>query len=481
MSLRLIAFVLCGASWMNLSAGLAAEAPRYNREVRPILAEHCFRCHGPDSALRKGELRLDRRELAIEKQAIRPGDAEHGGVIERIFSADPEEVMPPPATHKDLSAAEKETLKRWIAAGAEYEPHWSFLAPRRGEPPAVKNEAWPRNAIDRFVLARLEAEGLEPAPEADRRVLARCLSLDLTGLPPAPEDVDQFVADPSIDAYERYVDRLLTLPSWGEHRARYWLDAARYADTHGIHFDNYREMWLYRDWVIDAFNRNKPFDRFTIEQLAGDLLPDATLEQQIASGFNRCNITTNEGGAIDEEYLVLYDRDRTETTAQVWLGLTAGCAVCHDHKFDPLSQREFYELAAFFNNTPQRAYGRQQKRPTAGGVRSARRGQTSVSTDCRRIGRSRAAARGATNLGPRRFRRLGLDRHSCRNDCPGPRQWPEIARSPERRARRFGEYAGQRRVAASGGHRPAGLGRGPCLDAELQESTRPRARGGRSG
>jgi hypothetical protein len=219
----------------------------------------------------------------------------------------------------------------------------------------VKKIGWVRNPIDRFVLAELEKRGREPAPEADRRTLARRLSLDMTGLPPEPAAVDAFVKDTSADAYEKYVDRLMRSVHWGEHRGRYWLDAARYADTHGIHFDNYREIWSYRDWVIRAFNRNMHFDEFTIEQLAGDLLPDRTLDQVVASGFNRCNITTNEGGAINEEYLVLYTRDRTETVAQVWLGMTAGCAVCHSHKFDPLSQKEFYQMAAFFNNTTQAA------------------------------------------------------------------------------------------------------------------------------
>jgi mono/diheme cytochrome c family protein len=347
------ALLTCIALFSVAIVARAESAVRYNRDVRPILAENCFSCHGPDSASRKADLRLDRREAAITAEAIKPGQPDASDLIKRILSSDPDEMMPPPATHKVLKKEQKETLKRWIAAGAEYEPHWSLLAPQRPELPTVKNEAWIRNPIDRFILARLEQAGLQPAPEADRRTLARRLSLDLTGLPPAPEDVDQFVNDSSPDAYERYVDRLLELPQWGEHRGRYWLDAARYGDTHGIHIDNYREMWAYRDWVIDAFNRNVPFDRFTIEQLAGDLLPNATLEQRIASGFNRCNITTSEGGAIAEEYLVLYDRDRTETTSLVWMGLTAGCAVCHDHKFDPLSQREFYELAAFFNNTTQ--------------------------------------------------------------------------------------------------------------------------------
>ena len=220
----------------------------------------------------------------------------------------------------------------------------------------MKNESWIRNPIDRFIMAKLEEQGLRPAEEADRRTLARRLSLDLTGLPPGPADVEAFVSDTSADAYVKFVDRLLESPRWGEHRARYWLDAARYADTHGYHFDNYREMWSYRDWVISAFNRNISFEQFTIEQLAGDLLPGRTLDQQIASGFNRCNATTNEGGTIAEENLVNYTRDRTETVSHVWLGLTANCAVCHDHKFDPLTQREFYELSAFFNNTTQGAY-----------------------------------------------------------------------------------------------------------------------------
>jgi hypothetical protein len=332
----------------------AAAAPlEYNRDVRPILAEHCFACHGPDSASRKADLRLDRREAAVAAGAIAPGDLEQSELVARITSDERDEVMPPPSIKKPLSEAQKDVLKRWIASGAAYQPHWSLIPPKRPAPPAVKNAAWVRNPIDRFVLARLEERGLAPAPEADRHTLARRLSLDLTGLPPEPGLVEAFVKDTAPDAYERLVDRLLNSERWGEHRARYWLDAARYADTHGIHFDNYRENWAYRDWVISAFNRNIPFDRFTVEQLAGDLLPNRTLDQQVASGFNRCNITTNEGGVIPEEYAVLYTRDRTETVSQVWLGLTAGCAVCHDHKFDPLSQREFYELAAFFNNTTQ--------------------------------------------------------------------------------------------------------------------------------
>ena len=334
---------------------VAAEPLKYNRDVRPILAENCFACHGPDSAARKADLRLDRRQAAIDSKAIQPGDLAASQLIERIGSPDPNLVMPPFESKKSLTPEQKEILARWISEGAEYEPHWSLIPPTRPTPPPIANESWVRNPIDRFVAKRLADLGLTPAPEAERREIARRASLDLTGLPPATDWVDAFLKDESPDAYEKYVDRLLSSTAWGEHRARYWLDVARYADTHGIHFDNYREIWNYRDWVIGAFNRNLPFDQFTIEQLAGDLLPDHTLDQRIASGFNRCNITTNEGGAISEEYLVLYTRDRTETVAQTWLGLTAGCAVCHDHKFDPLSQREFYEMAAFFNNSTQQA------------------------------------------------------------------------------------------------------------------------------
>ena len=343
------------ATSMAASAGAADRPLEFNRDVRPILAEHCFACHGPDSAGRKADLRLDKREAAVKSGAIVPGDPVESEIIDRVNSAEADKVMPPPKAHKELSKAQKETLRQWVAEGAEYQQHWSLIAPTRPNPPVVKDASWARNPIDAFILAGLEAKGLRPNPEADRRSLARRAALDITGLPPAPADVEAFVADASPDAYEKYVDKLMASPRWGEHRARYWLDAARYADSHGIHFDNYREMYSYRDWVIKAFNANMPFDRFTRDQVAGDIVPNRTVDQQVASGFNRCNITTNEGGAISEEYLVLYARDRTETFSQVWMGLTTGCAVCHDHKFDPFSQKEFYELSAFFNNTTQAA------------------------------------------------------------------------------------------------------------------------------
>jgi mono/diheme cytochrome c family protein len=334
----------------------SAKSVRYNRDIRPILSENCFVCHGPDSASRKAGLRLDRFAEATAKRkdsepAIVPGDLSRSEAMRRILTKDEDDVMPPPKSKKKLTAKQIELIRTWIAQGAEYELHWAYQPPLKSAPPAVKNVKWACNDIDRFILARLEREGITPAPEADARTLARRVALDLTGLPPTPEMVDTFLKDKSAKAYENYVDRLLSSSAWGEHRGRYWLDAARYADTHGIHFDNYREMWTFREWVIKAFNRNLPFDQFTVEQLAGDLLPNPTLEQQIASGFNRCNITSNEGGLIDEEYLVLYMKDRTEAVSQIFMGTSAMCAGCHDHKFDPLTTKEYYSLAAFFNNS----------------------------------------------------------------------------------------------------------------------------------
>ena len=344
------------AALLLAGPAVAADKVSYNRDVRPLLAETCFPCHGPDAAARKAKLRLDDRQAAVDKGVLAPGQADDSELVARLFKdADDDQLMPPKNSHKSLTAEQKAILKRWVAEGAEYQSHWSFLPPTRPTPPAVADAGWVRSPVDAFVLKELEKKGLTPAPAADKRTLARRWSLDLTGLPPKPEAVAKYLADTAPGADERYIDTLLASPQWGEHRGRYWLDAARYADTHGIHFDNYREMWAYRDWVFKALNRNLPFDQFTREQLAGDLLPNPTLDQKVATGFVRCNITTNEGGAIDEEYLVLYARDRTETASQVWLGLTTGCAVCHDHKYDPVSQKEFYRLSAFFNNTVQKA------------------------------------------------------------------------------------------------------------------------------
>ncbi|MCP5118505.1 MAG: DUF1549 domain-containing protein, partial [bacterium] len=336
---------------------LPAVGADFQQEVRPLLSDNCFHCHGPDPETRMVGLRLDTREGAFGKRdngtPVVPGKPDESLVYQRLTHRSAALRMPPKSAHKELNQEQIESIRTWIEEGAPWSEHWAFVTPKRPEEPETGNGDWARNPIDRFILKRLEAEKLAPAPEADRRTLIRRVSLDLTGLPPDPRDVEAFVNDAAPDAYERLVDRLLASSAYGEHRARYWLDAARYADTHGLHIDNYREMWPYRDWVIGAFNRNLPFDRFTVEQLAGDLLENPTTDQLIASGFHRCNITTNEGGVIDDEVAAIYAKDRVDTTGTVWMGLTVGCATCHDHKFDPITQREFYSLAAFFRNTTQ--------------------------------------------------------------------------------------------------------------------------------
>ncbi len=362
------------AQWLaasTLALGLAApilgaaqppaSAIHFNRDIRPILAEACFQCHGPDPGTRKASLRLDTEEGFFAPRdggdaTVVKGQPEKSSLYQRLITSEVDDVMPPPESHKDLKPEQKELVKRWIAEGASWQPHWSFVKPERPTLPEVPDAgSQAANPIDRFVLARLKAVGLTPAPEADRHTLIRRVTLDLTGLPPTPEEVAAFVADTRPDAYEKLVDRLLDSKRYGEHRARYWLDAARYADTHGLHFDNYREMWIYRDWVVNAFNQNQRFDQFTVEQIAGDLLPDRTESQLIATGFQRCNITTNEGGTIDEENLALYAADRVQTLGWVYMGLTVNCAQCHDHKFDPITQKDYYALAAYFRNTTQRA------------------------------------------------------------------------------------------------------------------------------
>ncbi len=362
--LALTVAVGAAALFAAFPTGLAAQGPPpaaavdFQRDVRPILADNCFSCHGPDESTRRARLRLDTREGAFGPRprgaAVVPGDAGASLLHQRITQADDRLRMPPPAlSGKTLSAGQIDVLTRWIEEGASWRQHWSFEAVAEPAPPAVAGEAWVRNPIDRFVLARLEAEGLTPAAEADKRTLARRAALDLTGLPPDPGLLASYLGDPSETAYETLVDRLLQSPHWGEHRARYWLDAARYGDTHGIHIDNYREMFAWRDWAIRAFNENKRFDDFVVEQVAGDLLPEPSLDQLIATGFQRNNITTNEGGVVPEEYEAIYAKDRAETIGNVFLGLTVGCATCHDHKFDPIAQREFYAMTAFFRNTTQ--------------------------------------------------------------------------------------------------------------------------------
>ncbi|MGQ0634909.1 MAG: PSD1 and planctomycete cytochrome C domain-containing protein [Planctomycetaceae bacterium] len=359
-ALRALGPALIVALWAPIApAADQAAALDYTRDIRPILSDKCFRCHGPDEAARESGLRLDLRDAALlpadsGSRAIVPGKPEASRLVERIESTDSGEVMPPPETNKKLSAAEKEQLKRWIAQGAPYQQHWSFVVPRRPEVPNVNDTRWPRNDLDRFILRRLETERLRPGPEADRVTLIRRLTLDLTGLPPTPAEVDAYLADASEHAYENVVDRLLANPHYGERMAVDWLDAARFADTHGYHIDSGRDMSRWREWVIEAFNRNLPFDQFTIEQVAGDLLPNATNSQKIASGFHRNHMINFEGGAIPEEYHAQYIVDRVNTTGMVWLGLTIGCAQCHDHKYDPITQQEYYRLYAFFHNVPEK-------------------------------------------------------------------------------------------------------------------------------
>jgi mono/diheme cytochrome c family protein len=327
----------------------------FNRQIRPILSDNCFACHGPDEKTRKAKLRLDTKEgifgkLRSEGIAVVPGKADESRLLDRIESHDPNAVMPPPKSGKTLKPEQIALLKKWIDQGAPYTTHWAFEAPKKSAVPQTNKPDWVRNPVDAFILAEMQRHDLEPSAEAGKTMLIRRVTLDLTGLPPTPEEVDAFLADKSNDAYEKVVDRLLKSPRYGEHMARFWLDAARYGDTHGLHLDNFREMWLYRDWVIKAFNDNKPYNQFLIEQLAGDLLPNATLDQQIATGFNRCHITTNEGGSIAEEVYVRNVVDRVDTTGTVFLGLSVGCARCHDHKFDPIKTREYYQLFAFLNN-----------------------------------------------------------------------------------------------------------------------------------
>jgi len=331
----------------------------FNRDIRPILSNNCYQCHGPDSAARKANLRLDqetgsRAELKSGSQAVVPGNLKDSELIYRITSTDKDELMPPPKTNKHLTPQQINLLRQWVKEGGKYERHWSFIPPKDSPLPKVHQKNWPQNEIDHFILARLESAGLKPAPPADKAALLRRATLDLTGLPPTLPELDAYLADKSPQAYEKVVDRLLASPRYGEHMSRYWLDAARYADTNGYQYDTHRSMWPWRDWVIRAYNQNLSFDQFTIEQLAGDLLPNATLQQKVATGFNRNHPITIEGGVIGEEYRTEYVIDRATTTAQVWMGMSFLCARCHDHKFDPLTQKEFYKFFAFFNQVPER-------------------------------------------------------------------------------------------------------------------------------
>lgn len=341
-------------------------AIQFNRDIRPILSENCFQCHGPDAAHREADLRLDLREAAIEKRdsgaAIVPGDANASHLITRILSTDPDAKMPPEKSGRKLTAAQIDLLKEWIAQEANYEAHWSFVTPKSPSIPTVKNQAWPRGPIDHFILSKIEEQNLKPSPEAPRETWLRRVTLDLVGLPPSPQDLQSFLADNSPDAYEKVVDRLLASEHFGERMAMQWLDLARYADTNGYNNDEERTQWPWRDWVIEAFNRNMPFDQFIVEQLAGDLLPNATVDQKIATAFNRNHVFTTEGGIIEEEYRIEYVADRVHTTSTVFLGLSMQCARCHDHKYDPLTQKDYYRFFSFFNNIDEKTVGYNQAR-----------------------------------------------------------------------------------------------------------------------
>src|SRR5215813_1744718 len=327
----------------------------FNRDIRPILADKCWGCHGPDATAKKIKLRLDSEtaataDLGRGRRAIVPGNIEQSQLARRITASDESMRMPPVDSGRKLTQPEIDLLIEWVRQGARWQRHWSFTAPTRPALPEIKNVDWPKNAIDLFTLERLEREGMAPAPEADRATLVRRVTLDLTGLPPTTHEVDDFLNDESPKAYEKVVDRLLASPRYGERMAMRWLNAARYADTNGYQIDGDRSAWPWRDWVIDAFNRNKRFDQFIVEQLAGDLLPNAPLDQRIATAFNRNHRINAEGGIVPEEYRIEYVDDRVDTTSTVFMGLTMGCARCHNHKYDPFTQKEYYQLTSYFNS-----------------------------------------------------------------------------------------------------------------------------------
>lgn len=351
-----VAFALI---WMSAQTRAGQSSPRdFTRDIEPILADHCYQCHGPDPGGRKANLRLDQLSSATHtlkdgKIAVVRSNPAQSEMIRRVTSSDPDVHMPP-APHEALNAQQIETLREWIAQGAPYRGHWSFEKPVRPAVPSVKQKDWPKTPIDHFVLAALESQAISPSPPASKSALIRRVTLDLTGLLPTPDEVTAFEKDTSPSAYEALVDRLLASPRFGEQRAHYWLDYVRYGDTHGLHNDDYRDIWPYRDYVVRAFNSNKPYDQFATEQIAGDLLPPTNVDQLVATGFIRCNLSTGEGGAINEELRVNNARDRTEAFGTVFMGMTVGCAVCHDHKFDPITQKDFYSLSAFFNNLNER-------------------------------------------------------------------------------------------------------------------------------
>lgn len=361
--LLLYLFVSCKPSTSNEISFGDGEQLSYNFHIRPILSDKCFACHGPDANKQEAGLRLDTPETAFAalkespgKFAIIPNDLNGSEVYHRIVSTDPNELMPPPESNLSLTESEIELIKRWIEQGAKYEPHWAFVSPKKGELPKVNDEEWTRNEIDYFTLAKMNKLGLDPNEQAEKHELLKRVSLDLTGLPPTPEMINAFEKDESPEAYEKAVDKIMNLPTFGEKMAVLWMDISRYSDSYGYQDDNIRTQWPYRDWVIHAFNKNLPYDQFITWQLAGDMLPNATKEQILATAFNRNHKYTEEGGVIPEEYRVEYVLDKSNTFSKGILGITMECAQCHDHKYDPISQKNFYEMFAFFNNTPEKGY-----------------------------------------------------------------------------------------------------------------------------
>ena len=409
--------------WFTLTAPLVAASVEFNRDIRPILSDQCFTCHGPDAGKRLSKLRLDSEQAAKADlgghRAIVPGNPEQSELIRRVTHANRGLRMPPQQSGRTLSDGEIELLRRWIAEGAQWQSHWAFRAPARPALPVVRAAAWPRNAIDRFVLERLEKEDLQPSPEANRETLLRRVTLDLTGLPPTPAETEAFVNDPSPDAYEKVVDRLLASPRYGERMAAPWLAASRYADTNGYQSDGERFMWRWRDWVIDAFNRNMPYDQFALEQIAGDMLPGATLEQKIATGFNRNHRGNGEGGIIPEEYAVEYVVDRVETMSAVFLGLTMGCARCHDHKYDPISQKEFYRMYAYFNNIPERGRANKYGNSPPFIAAPTSEQQTRLEALEQKVAAARTEFKGFARCGGGAGGMGAVDRRRARSPCAG--------------------------------------------------------------
>ena len=431
-----IRILACAAALVVAGADrrtIGAEPPGFNREIRPILSDRCFRCHGPDAGARKAGLRLDLPAAAYGPgraagtHPIVPGAPAASLVMERILSPDPERQMPPPDSHLTLDAAEKETLRRWIAAGAEYQPHWAWLPPADSiQPPAIRQTEWPRNPIDQFVLARLEREKLAPSPPADRDRWLRRVTYDLTGLPPSVDEISAFERDNSVTAFERVVDRLLASPHFGERLATPWLDAARYADSYGYQSDQLCPAWPYRDWVVEAFNRNLPFDQFLTEQLAGDLLPGATRKQRLATAFNRLHRQTNEGGSIAEEWRHEYIADRVHTFGTTFLALTLECCRCHDHKYDPLAQRDYYRLAAYFNSIDENGlylWGAPNHVPTPALLLPTPEQERALTTTAAELAAARAAAARARQGAEPGFQAWLRQPPVCPVEPAGPAAW----------------------------------------------------------